>query len=57
MTSSVAAIGCGPWWENLVRVFSELGLVSCVCDTDISRRAAFNVKDGSGLTAAAVGDR
>ncbi len=38
MQKHVAVIGCGHWGKNLVRVFSELGALQCVCDTDASRR-------------------
>jgi len=44
MTSSIAVVGCGHWGKNLVRVFSELGVLGCVCDTDVSRRDAFDFK-------------
>ncbi|OHB63189.1 MAG: oxidoreductase [Planctomycetes bacterium RBG_13_60_9] len=40
MSPSVAVIGCGYWGKNLVRVFSELGALKCVCDTDLSRQEA-----------------
>ena len=40
MSASVAVIGCGYWGKNLVRVFSELGVLRCICDTDTSRRDA-----------------
>jgi UDP-2-acetamido-3-amino-2,3-dideoxy-glucuronate N-acetyltransferase len=36
----VAVIGCGYWGKNLVRVFSELNALSCVCDSDADRLAA-----------------
>jgi len=38
MQKHVAVIGCGYWGKNLVRVFSELGALRCVCDKDLSRR-------------------
>lgn len=47
MTSSIAVVGCGHWGKNLVRVFSELGVLGCVCDTDVSRRNAFDFQSGS----------
>lgn len=37
MNPSVAVIGCGYWGKNLVRVFSELGALACVCDSDSDR--------------------
>ena len=40
MSSNIAVIGCGYWGKNLVRVFSQLGVLNCVCDTDASRQEA-----------------
>jgi len=40
MSLNVAVVGCGYWGKNLVRVFSELGALNCVCDTDTSRHNA-----------------
>jgi UDP-2-acetamido-3-amino-2,3-dideoxy-glucuronate N-acetyltransferase len=40
MNVDLAVLGCGYWGKNLVRVFSELGVLRCVCDTDASRRQA-----------------
>ena len=37
MPADVAVIGCGYWGKNLVRVFSELGSLHTVCDTDPAR--------------------
>jgi len=37
MSTSVAVVGCGYWGKNLVRVFSELGALGCVCEKDVSR--------------------
>ena len=37
MNTSVAVVGCGYWGKNLVRVFSQLGALRCVCDTDSAR--------------------
>jgi len=37
LTHSVAVVGCGYWGKNLVRVFSQLGALGCVCDTDAAR--------------------
>jgi len=37
VSSNVAVIGCGYWGKNLVRVFSELGVLNCICDTNLSR--------------------
>ncbi|MGD0896517.1 MAG: Gfo/Idh/MocA family oxidoreductase [Thermoguttaceae bacterium] len=34
MDKCLAVIGCGYWGKNLVRVFSELGVLRLVCDTD-----------------------
>ncbi|MBN2579200.1 MAG: Gfo/Idh/MocA family oxidoreductase [Pirellulales bacterium] len=38
MSIEIAVIGYGYWGKNLVRVFSELGALRWVCDTDASRR-------------------
>ena len=35
MDKNIAVIGCGYWGKNLVRNFSELGALSCVCDPDL----------------------
>jgi len=43
MTEQVAVIGCGYWGKNLVRVFSQLGALRCVCDTDVSRHGTLQV--------------
>jgi UDP-2-acetamido-3-amino-2,3-dideoxy-glucuronate N-acetyltransferase len=37
MNTEIAVIGYGYWGKNLVRVFSELGKLRWVCDTDASR--------------------
>ena len=37
-TLKISVIGCGYWGKNLVRVFSELGVLESVCDMDVSRR-------------------
>ncbi|NLF09827.1 MAG: Gfo/Idh/MocA family oxidoreductase [Pirellulaceae bacterium] len=37
LNNSVAVVGCGYWGKNLVRVFSQLGALKCVCDTDAAR--------------------
>jgi UDP-2-acetamido-3-amino-2,3-dideoxy-glucuronate N-acetyltransferase len=34
---NIAVIGSGYWGKNLVRVFSQLGALRCVCDTDAAR--------------------
>ena len=34
MKKNIALIGCGYWGKNLVRNFSELGVLVCVCDSD-----------------------
>ena len=33
----VAVIGCGYWGKNLVRNFSEIGVLKYVCDSDTNR--------------------
>ncbi len=43
MNGNVAVVGCGYWGKNLVRVFSQLGALRCVCDTDASRFAALAI--------------
>ena len=40
----VAVVGCGYWGKNLVRVFSELGALDSVCDTDESRWGALTIR-------------
>jgi predicted dehydrogenase len=37
--SKVAVIGCGAWGKNLVRNFSDLGVLAMVCDTTNMGRA------------------
>ena len=37
INTGLAVVGCGYWGKNLVRVFSQLGALRCVCDTDKSR--------------------
>lgn len=37
MRKGIAVVGCGYWGKNLVRVFSQLGALRCVCDTDETR--------------------
>lgn len=37
MTVGIAAIGCGYWGKNLVRVFAELGALRGICDSDPAR--------------------
>ena len=37
MPRGVAVVGCGYWGKNLARVFSQLGELGCVCDTDSAR--------------------
>jgi len=34
MTKNIAVIGCGYWGKNLVRNFSEVGALACICDPD-----------------------
>ena len=35
--SGIAVVGCGHWGKNLVRNFSELGVLRYVCDVDCHR--------------------
>jgi len=44
LNSAVAVIGCGYWGKNLVRVFSQLGALKCVCDTDAARFDALSIQ-------------
>lgn len=44
MPVNTAVVGCGYWGKNLVRVFSELGALRCVCDTDLSRHSTLAIK-------------
>jgi predicted dehydrogenase/acetyltransferase-like isoleucine patch superfamily enzyme len=42
----VAVIGCGYWGKNLVRVFSELGVLRAVCDEHDATAAAMSASYG-----------
>jgi len=48
---NIAVIGCGYWGKNIIRNFSELGVLNSICDTDYSISKAFakkyNVKNYS----------
>jgi UDP-2-acetamido-3-amino-2,3-dideoxy-glucuronate N-acetyltransferase len=44
MTHAVAVVGCGYWGKNLVRVFSQLGALAQVCDTDAQRLQSLAVQ-------------
>lgn len=48
---NIAVVGCGHWGKNLVRNFSELGALACICDPDISLAkslsAKFNVRSAT----------
>jgi UDP-2-acetamido-3-amino-2,3-dideoxy-glucuronate N-acetyltransferase len=44
LTNAVAVVGCGYWGKNLVRVFSQLGALGCVCDTDATRFGALTIQ-------------
>lgn len=44
MNKSIAVVGCGYWGKNLVRVFSQLGALRCVCDTDSARFEKLNIE-------------
>jgi UDP-2-acetamido-3-amino-2,3-dideoxy-glucuronate N-acetyltransferase len=44
MEKNLAVIGCGYWGKNLVRVFSELGALQVVCDSDATRSQTLPVK-------------
>ena len=36
----IAAIGCGQWGKNLVRNFSELGVLRTICEVDPAKMSA-----------------
>src|SRR5690349_1570065 len=38
-TCQIACIGAGYWGQNLIRNFSDLGVLSWVCELDPTRRA------------------
>ena len=42
MSPKVACIGAGYWGQNLVRNYYELGALHLICDTEPSRKEAFN---------------
>ncbi len=44
--ASIAVIGCGYWGRNLVRNFAELGVLSAVCDVQVSNAEAESLKYG-----------
>ncbi len=44
--TSIAVIGTGGWGKNHVRVLSELGVLSAVCDIDRSRAESYARKHG-----------
>lgn len=48
-TQKVGVVGCGYWGKNLVRVFSELGSLGAICESDSSQLAA--MQEAYGLPA------
>ncbi len=44
MSINIAVVGCGYWGKNLVRNFSELGVLKCICDKDVSRQNVLTIK-------------
>ena len=44
MAKGIAVIGCGYWGKNLVRVFSQLDVLGCVCDTDSARFQSLKIE-------------
>jgi UDP-2-acetamido-3-amino-2,3-dideoxy-glucuronate N-acetyltransferase len=44
LSNAVAVVGCGYWGKNLVRVFSQLGALRCVCDTDSARFSSLAIQ-------------
>ena len=45
-TPQVAVVGCGNWGQHLVRIFSALGALRAVVDTDPDRAAAMTARYG-----------
>ncbi len=43
MSKNIAVIGCGYWGKNLVRVFSELGVLHSICDSNDACQAALKI--------------
>jgi UDP-2-acetamido-3-amino-2,3-dideoxy-glucuronate N-acetyltransferase len=43
-SAKVGVIGCGYWGKNLVRVFSELGSLGAICDSDTAVLEALRAK-------------
>ena len=46
MNPRVGVIGTGGWGKNHLRVFHELGVLSCLCDVDVNRAAQWSEKYG-----------
>ena len=44
MKKNIAVIGCGQWGKNLVRNFSELGVLNSVCDSNVKTARNFAIK-------------
>jgi UDP-2-acetamido-3-amino-2,3-dideoxy-glucuronate N-acetyltransferase len=42
----VAVMGCGPWGKNLVRNFSEMGVLAALYDADALRAQALSIQYG-----------
>ncbi|MGA2876446.1 MAG: Gfo/Idh/MocA family oxidoreductase [Nitrososphaerales archaeon] len=43
---NVGVVGTGGWGKNHLRVFNELGVLSCLCDIDPARAAQWSLKYG-----------
>jgi len=43
MMMKVAVVGCGHWGKNLVRIFSELGALQAICDSDAALAEKFSL--------------
>jgi UDP-2-acetamido-3-amino-2,3-dideoxy-glucuronate N-acetyltransferase len=52
----IAVIGAGYWGKNLVRNFSELGVLDIVCDTGLDRLKDVRDKYPKVRTTASTGD-
>jgi UDP-2-acetamido-3-amino-2,3-dideoxy-glucuronate N-acetyltransferase len=59
-STKIACIGAGYWGKNLVRNFSELGVLSWICDTDVERgselAAAYHIPRCTGSVDAILAD-
>lgn len=56
MSNAIAVVGCGYWGKNLVRVFSQLGVLKCVCDSDSARWKTLTIQGEPPRFTAELGD-